>query len=352
MTAIAQPQTPIQTQPRIQTLIQAQPIGILGTGSYLPDRIVSNTEIAGPAGVDADWIERKTGIRTRRRAAPGQATSDLAAEAARRALAAAGADARDVTAIVVATSTPDQPQPATASFVQDLIGAEHAAAVDVNAVCSGFVYALAMAGGLLRSSVTGGAGGLALVIGADVYSRILDYQDRKTAILFGDGAGAVVLGPVSSGRGLYAERLRGFGSEHGLIGVAAGGSRRPASAGTLSEGGHYFRMDGRGVRDFVAAQVPKLVHGLLDEARLRPEELHHLVPHQANGVMLRELADRLELPDTRMHLNVEHYGNTGAASIPIALDEAWRGQGVAPGESVLLAGFGGGMNCGLALLER
>ncbi|MBR7832860.1 ketoacyl-ACP synthase III [Actinospica durhamensis] len=330
-------------------IAQQQPIGILGTGSYLPARVVSNTEIAGPAGVDAQWIERKTGIRARHRAAPDQATSDLAAEAGRRALAAAGVSAHELTTIVVATSTPDQPQPATASFVQHLLGADQAAAVDVNAVCSGFVYALAMAGGLLRSAA---ADGLALVIGADVYSRILDYQDRKTAILFGDGAGAVVLGPAPRGRGLYAGRLRGFGAEHGLIGVEAGGSRRPASEGTVREGGHYFRMDGRGVREFVAAQVPKLVHGLLDEARLRPEELRHLVPHQANGVMLRELADLLELPDTRMHLNVEHYGNTGAASIPIALDEAWRAEAIGAGESVLLAGFGGGMNCGLALLER
>jgi len=331
------------------TAIAQQPIGILGTGSYLPAQIVPNQEIAGPAGVDAAWIERKTGIRTRHRAAADQATSDLAAEAGRRALAAAGAAPRDLAAIVVATSTPDQPQPATASFVQHLLGAEEAAAVDVNAVCSGFVYALAMARGLLGSA---GPDARALVVGADVYSRILDYHDRKTAILFGDGAGAVVLGPVERGRGLYAQRLRGFGSGHGLIGVAAGGSRRPASAGTLVEGGHYFRMQGRAVREFVAAQVPKLVHGLLDEARLRPEELGHLIPHQANGVMLRELEDLLDLPDTRMHLNVAHYGNTGAASIPIAVDEAWRSDAVGTGESVLLAGFGGGMNCGLALLER
>jgi len=325
------------------------PIGILGTGSYLPDRVVSNEEIAGPAAVTAEWIERKTLIRSRHRAAPDQATSDLAAEAARRALEDAGLEPRDVAFILVSTSTPDQPQPATASFVQQLIGAEGAAAVDVNAVCSGFVYALAMAQGLIAAA---GGDKTALVIGADLYTRSLDYADRKTAILLGDGAGAVVLGPVRRGRGLFATRMRGFGDASHLIRVEAGGSRRPASAQTVLEGGHHFKMEGREVREFVAQHVPKLVHAALDEVGLRPGEIAHVVPHQANGMMLRELDELLELPSARMHVNVDRVGNTGSASIPIALDEAARSGAIADGDRVLLLGFGGGMNSGLALLEQ
>jgi len=217
----------------------APAVGILGTGSYVPERTVPNSEIAPAAGVAPEWIESRTGIAERRRAAPHEATSDLAARAAMRALTAAGLPADRIDVIVLATSTPDHPQPATASIVQHLIGARQAAAVDVNAVCSGFVYALAMAEGLLR--VRGG--GHALVIGADVYSRILDYSDRRTAILFGDGAGAVVLGPVPAGRGLLHTALRGHGDEHRLISVPAGGSRTPPSERTVRDGG---RWSGRG----------------------------------------------------------------------------------------------------------
>ncbi len=332
-----------------RTAVMNHVIGVLGTGSYVPERIVPNAEIAAPAGVDAAWIERRTGIRLRRRAAADQATSDLAARAAQRALAAAGLDASDISLVVVATSTPDQPQPATASFVQDRIGAVQAAAVDVNAVCSGFVYALTLARGHL---VAEGSGGAALVIGADVYSRILDPEDRRTAVLFGDGAGAVVLGPVARGRGLYAARLRGFGGYHDLIRVEAGGSRLPASERTVREGRHHFRMEGRAVREFVADVVPKLVNELLVEHAVPAESIRHFIPHQANGVMLGELSGLLSLPSATTHVNVDRLGNTGAASIPVALDEAWREQRIGPGETVLLAAFGGGMNSALALLQR
>ncbi|MGW5718657.1 3-oxoacyl-ACP synthase III family protein [Amycolatopsis sp. NPDC003865] len=318
-------------------------IGVLGTGSYLPGRVVTNAEIAPAAGVDAAWIERKTGIRERRRAEPGQATSNLAAIAADRALLAAGLSPDDVDHIVVATSTPDHPQPATASLVQHLIGARSASAVDVNAVCSGFVYALAMAHGLVRE------GGHALVIGADIYSRILDARDRKTAILFGDGAGAVVLGPVPAGGGVIGTRLRGHGDDHRLIGVRAGGSRVPASVRSVLDGEHFFRMDGRGVRDFVTGHVPGAIASALRESGLPPAAVDHLVPHQANGVMLRELGEALDLPNATLHLTVDRFANTGAASVPITLDAAHRAGALNVGDVVLLAGFGGGMNLGVGL---
>jgi 3-oxoacyl-(acyl-carrier-protein) synthase III len=320
-------------------------IGILGTGSYLPARVVTNAEIAGRAGVDAEWIERKTGIVERRRAAPDEATSDLAAVAAGRALTAAGVSAGHVDYIVLATSTPDHPQPATASIVQSLLGASSAAAVDVNAVCSGFVYAMAMAEGLI---MTGGGSRRALVIGADIYSRILDYDDRRTAILFGDGAGAVVLGPVADGSGLMTTSLRSYGEDQHLIGVPAGGSRLPASADTVRNRDHFFQMDGRGVRGFVSAHVPGAVSAMVQ--RLTPRDRpRHLVLHQANGVMLRDLYRTLDLPDAELHLTVDRYGNTGAASIPITLDAASGAGRLAEGEVVLFAGFGGGMNLGLSL---
>jgi 3-oxoacyl-[acyl-carrier-protein] synthase-3 len=320
--------------------------GIRGTGSYLPPVVVPNEPVAEAAGVTAEWIERKTGIRERRHARPDQAASDLAAHAARSALARAGIDAAALGCVVVATSTPDHPQPATANLVQHLVGADRAAAFDLNAVCSGFVYALEVARALLPGRRRTP---YALVIGVDVYSRILDHGDRRTAVLFGDGAGAVVLGPEPDGPGLGPAVLRGAGEEHGLIRVEAGGSRLPASEKTVADGSHFFRMDGRGVRSFVDRRLPGLVRDVLAAGRLAPEEIDHFVPHQANGVMLRDLTPRLGLPPDSVRFTLDRYGNTGAASIPITLDAVDRAGRLAPGDHVLFAGFGGGMNLAASL---
>ncbi|MGI5459276.1 3-oxoacyl-ACP synthase III family protein [Streptomyces sp. CA-249302] len=327
-----------------------QSIGITGVGSYLPETVISNAEIGHGAGVTDEWIVRKTGIRERRRAAPHEATSDLAAVAAQRALDRAGLTAGQLAYIVVATSTPDHPQPATAALVQDRIGARRAAAFDVNAVCSGFVYALKTAERLLAGAAPGEPRH-ALVIGADIYSRILDYSDRRTAALFGDGAGAVVLGPVPAGQGLKHVSLVSRGDAHGLIRVEAGGSRQPASPSTVAEGGHYFRMDGRGVRSFVQQNLPYEIGRLLRGAAVLPDAVRHFVPHQANGIMLAELWPDLGLHRAALHLTLERYANTGAASVPVTLAEIDRAGAVAPGELVVLAAFGGGMSVGTALLE-
>ncbi|MEW1914510.1 ketoacyl-ACP synthase III [Kitasatospora sp. NPDC085895] len=324
-------------------------IGIVGIGSYLPDTVVSNDEIAHRAGVTGEWIVRKTGICERRRAAPHEATSDLAAEAARRALTRAGLRADQISYLVVATSTPDQPQPATAAIVQNLIGAHQAAAFDVNAVCSGFVHALRVVERLLVGE--DGVSPYGLVIGADIYSRILDYSDRRTAILFGDGAGATVLGPVEPGLGLLQSSLVTRGDAHRLIQVAAGGSRHPASADTLAQGGHYFRMDGRGVREFVQETLPKEVRKLLHQAGISAGAVQHFVPHQANGVMLAELWPEFGLERARLHLTLKEYANTAAASVPITLAELDRTGAAQPGELVLIAAFGGGMSIGTNLLK-
>jgi 3-oxoacyl-[acyl-carrier-protein] synthase-3 len=252
--------------------------------------------------------------------------------------------------VVVATSTPDHPQPATAALVQHRIGARRAAAFDVNAVCSGFVYALKTVEGLL-SGAADGEPRHGLVIGADIYSRILDYGDRRTAALFGDGAGATVLGPVAPGLGLRQISLVSRGDAHHLIEVTAGGSRRPASPGTLTAGDHYFRMDGRGVRDFVTRTLPYETDRLLRRAGVSADAVQHFVPHQANGIMLAELWPDLGLHRAALHLTLERYANTGAASVPVTLAELDRKGAAEPGELVMLAAFGGGMSLGLALLN-
>lgn len=321
-------------------------VGVLGTGSYVPAEIITNDVIGAPAGVTAEWITRKTGIRQRRFAGSHEATSDLAIAAGRRALEGARLDPSDIGTIIVATSTADSPQPPTSCIVQDALVARNAAAFDLNAVCSGFIFALATG-----QRLDGPGGGNVLVIGADTYSRILDRDDRRTAVLFGDGAGAVVLGPVQGGHGIIASKLMSFGDRRELIHVPGGGSRRPASERTLAEGLHFFRMDGRGVRDFVGEVVPGAVHEFLAQAGVNPDDIAHVVPHQANGVMMGELAAKLRLGRAAWHSTVERYGNTSAASIPVTLDEAARSGRIAPGELVLLVGFGGGMAAGMSLVR-
>ncbi|MGW6930965.1 3-oxoacyl-ACP synthase III family protein [Lentzea sp. NPDC054927] len=323
------------------------PIGVIATGSYLPARSVGNTEVGAAAGVTDEWIMRKTGIRSRRRAAPHEATSDLAAAAAKAALAQARVTPDQVSYIVVATSTPDHPQPATASIVQHLLGASNAAAFDVNAVCSGFVFALSVAKGLLHDQPQG----YALVIGADIYSRILDHSDRSTAILFGDGAGAVLIGRVDVGRGVLGTRLTTRGDQHDLIGVPAGGSRMPASAATVTNHQHFFTMKGRAVRTFVESSLSQEVKALLRENSVAPQNVRHFVPHQANGAMLDDVWPSLGLHDATCHFALEQYGNTGAASIPITLDLVHRKRLLAQNDLVLLCGFGGGMSIGSVLIS-
>ncbi|MFI9387115.1 3-oxoacyl-ACP synthase III family protein [Kutzneria sp. NPDC052558] len=322
-------------------------IGILGTGSYLPAEKVSNDRIAEWTGVTEEWILRKTGVRHRWYAAEHEATSDLAAHAARAALADAGIRPEQVGWILVATCTPDHPMPPTACLVQDRIGAVNAAAFDVNAVCSGFVIALAAAAELMDPS----AENYALVIGADIYSRIIDRTDKRTAVLFGDGAGAVVLGPVPADRGFVGADVRSHGDRHELITVEAGGSRLPASTGTLADGRHFFRMSGRAVREYVDDEVPAAVRRVLARHGVEPERVDHFLPHQANAVMLQDIRPRLGLPAARLHLTVADHGNTSAGSIPLALDEANRGGLLRDGDMLLLAGFGSGMTVATALLR-
>ena len=323
-------------------------IGIIGTGSYMPEWVVTNAELAQRVpGTTAEAITSKTDIRARRFAAGTQATSDLAAAAANRALDGAGLSVDRIDYLIVSTSTGDHPQPPTSCLVQDLVGAYGAACFDVNAVCAGFVHGLVLA----QSLVATRPGAHALVVGADLYSRILDFDDRRTAVLFGDGAGAAVVGEVSDDRGFDGYDLATRGDRHDLIWVDAGGSRRPASHKTLAEGGHFFRMKGRDVTDIVLHEVPPFVDKLLARAGMTAADVDHVVPHQANGRLLTQLVERCGLAGATTHRTVEKYGNVGCASVPVTLDEANRAGLLADGDLVLLLGFGGGMSMGASLLR-
>jgi 3-oxoacyl-(acyl-carrier-protein) synthase III len=323
-------------------------VGILGTGSYLPERVVTNAELATfVRGADPEWAVRKTLIEARRFAADHEATSDLAIRSAEQALANARITADRVDYLILSTSTGDSPQPPTSSLVQNAIGATRAACFDINVVCAGFVFGLQLA----RSLVVAQPGAVVLVIAADIYSRILDFDDRRTSVLFGDGAGAAVVGAVPAPYGILDIELVTRGDAHKLIYVEAGGSRRPASAETVADGGHWFRMDGRGVRDFVMDSVPPVLSDLIKGAGLMAEDIDHFVPHQANGMMIREVVAASGLAQAQTHLVLKHYGNTGSASIPIALDEAARSGALKNGDLVLMAGFGGGMAVGASLIR-
>lgn len=328
-------------------ITNGHPAGILGTGSYLPERVVTNAEVGERVGVAPEWIEQKTQIRTRRYAAPSEATSDLAVRAAERALEQAGLAADRIDFIIVSTSTPDFPQPPTAALVQNALGATRAGCFDINVVCSGFPYGLALATSLQALN----PGTHALVIAAEVYSRILDFDDRKTAVLLGDGAGAAVVGPVPTGYGVVTCGLHTRGDAHELIKVVAGGSRLPTSHETVDSGGHYFTMQGRNVASFVFDEVPPALAELLHDADIPAEQVDHLVPHQPNGKLLESLVSKAGLDHVTTHRTLEQYGNVGSASIPITLDAANRAGAFADGDLLLLAGFGGGMSIGTCLLR-
>ncbi|MGA4950581.1 3-oxoacyl-ACP synthase III family protein [Streptomyces lydicamycinicus] len=324
-----------------------QSIGILGTGSYVPERHVSNAEVAARVGVDEEWIARKTQIGGRRYAAADEATSDLGLHAGTAALKRSGLAAGQIDYLILATSTPDSPQPPTAYHVQRGLGADAAACFDINVVCSGFVYGLELA----RSLVASHPGSHALVVAADVYSRILDFSDRRTAVLLGDGAGAAVVGEVPDGRGFVDFELGSRGDAHELIRVEGGGSRMPTSPETIAEGRHYFRMEGRGVRDFVMENFPPFVDRLCAKTGIGRDAVQHFVPHQPNGVLLTELVECAGLAHAFTHRTLERYGNVGSASSAVTLDEANKAGCLKDGDLVLIGSFGGGMSIGAGLMR-
>jgi 3-oxoacyl-[acyl-carrier-protein] synthase-3 len=321
-------------------------VGILGTGKYVPDRILTNSDLEKMVETNDEWIVTRTGIRERHLAAETQATSDLAYEAAVRALEAADLKPEDLDLIIVATITPDMFFPSTACILQEKLGARKAAAFDLSAACSGFIYSLATATGMLKSGLYRNA----LVVGAECLSRITDYTDRNTCILFGDGAGAVVLGEVPEGRGFRSFELGADGSGGPLLKLAGGGSRLPASTETVDSKAHYIYMAGNEVFKFAVRIMGSAAEEALRKAGIDKKDVDLLVPHQANIRIIQAALSRLELPEEKCMINLDRYGNVSAASIPIALAEAVEQGRVSEGDCLVLVGFGGGLTWGASVL--
>jgi 3-oxoacyl-[acyl-carrier-protein] synthase-3 len=319
-------------------------------GAYVPERAVTNLEITRRVDTSHEWIVQKTGIVERRMCEPGQAPSDLACEAARRCLEQAGVDGSAVDLIVVACATPDQSQPATACIVQEKLGisAGQCPAFDVNSVCAGFVFALDVAQGLMLTDPRRYRN--TLVIGADAFSKILNWEDRRTCVYFGDGAGAVLL-THSEERRPMRFLLGSDGRGRRCIEVPAGGSRVPVDAEVLAKKQNKFVMDGPRVWDFAVETVPRTIRKLLAENNLQPSDVDLLVLHQSNLRMIENIMRSLELPMERTVTTVETLGNTAAASIPLTLEKAVATGKLKEGARVMLCGFGGGLSWGAALLD-
>jgi 3-oxoacyl-[acyl-carrier-protein] synthase-3 len=327
--------------------LKARPVGILGTGSYAPERVLTNEELAQMVDTSDEWITTRTGIKSRRIADEHTATSDLAAEAGRRALADAGVGPDEIDMVIIATATPDMLFPATACVVQDALGLKNACGFDVSAACSGFVYSLSIANSLIGS----GAYQRVLVIGAETLSKIMDWTDRNTCVLFGDGAGAAVLGVVPEGRGIQSVLLGTDGSLSHWLNMPGGGSRMPISQKVLDERLHYIKMAGNSVFKYAVKAMGSAALAALDRAGVTGEDLDLLVPHQANLRIIEAVAERIGVPMSKVLINIDRYGNTSAASVPIALDEARRSGRLKEGNLVEIVVFGGGFTWGSAVLR-
>lgn len=321
---------------------------IIGTGSYLPERVVTNDDMAQLVETSDEWIRTRTGIRERRFAAEGQGTSDLACGAAERAIQAAGIDRSEIDLLIVATMTPDMPFPSTACLVQSKLGLGHICAFDVQAACSGFVYTLGIAQSMLRS----GNFKKALVIGAEKTSPILDFEDRTTCVLFGDGAGAVVLArEEKAGCGVLGTIAGSDGSDPSLLHQPAGGSLIPASAESIAARQHYLKMNGKEIFKQAVRVMGQACSDILERHQCDFNAVDLVIPHQANMRIIESLAKRMKLPLEKFHNNLDAYGNTSAASVGIALDEAFRAGRIKSGDLVLLVAFGAGLTWASALIK-
>jgi 3-oxoacyl-[acyl-carrier-protein] synthase III len=312
---------------------------VLGTGSALPARRVTNAELAETVDTSDEWIVERTGIRSRYIAGEGETTATLGADAARKALAAAGLDASDIDLIILATATPDQTFPASATKIQAMLGINDCVAFDVAAVCSGFLYALSVAESMIRA----GSARTALVIGSETFSRILDWDDRGTCVLFGDGAGAIVLGGVEDGRGVLSARLHADGRHNELLYVDGG----PSTTGTVGK----LRMKGREVFRHAVTNLANVLTETLEAAGLTAADVDWVVPHQANARILDATAKKLGLDPAKVVVTVTDHANTSAASVPLALDQAVRDGRIKAGQLVVLEAMGGGFTWGAAAIR-
>ncbi len=320
---------------------------IVGWGMAVPDRVLTNEQISRMVATTDEWISSRTGIRERRIAGPRDTTASLGLQAARQAMTVAGVNPKDVDLIIVATSSPEYVFPSTGSIIQDALGATHAGAFDLSAACSGFMYALALGSSMIRC----GALQTVLVIGSETLSRLVNWQDRETCILFGDGAGAFVLQAREQPGGVIASVLGSDGSGGDLLKVPAGGSKLPASVDTVRDNLHYISMNGREVFRFAARVMVSAAKEVLADAELQLADISLIIPHQANIRIIQSAARGLGLPEERFMVNLDRYGNTSTASIPIAVCEAVSQGRVQPGDNIMLVGFGAGLTWGATLLN-
>lgn len=321
--------------------------GIIGTGSYLPEKVLSNLKLEKMVDTSDDWIRSRTGIVERRIADRQTAASDLSIKAAERALEKANIGAEELDLIIVATITPDYFFPATACIVQDKLGAKKAAAFDLLAACSGFVYGISVAEQFIKSNTYK----YILVIGVEVLSKIIDWSDRNTCILFGDGAGAAVVAPVEEGKGVLFTRLGADGSGGDLLMLPGGGSRIPCTSSSVENGLHYLRMSGSDIFKFAVKIMGEFTVETLKDCGFEVEDIDLLIPHQANLRIINSAAKKLDLPVEKIWTNIHRFGNMSAASIPVALDEAASQKRIVPGSLLVLVGFGAGLTWGINVIR-
>lgn len=322
-------------------------VGILATGSYTPERVLTNADLEKMVDTSDEWIVTRTGIRERRISAAEQASSDLAYEAAIKALAKANISPEQLDMIIVATVTPDMMFPSTACILQEKLGASKASALDVSAACTGFLYGIATATQFIQSGMYNHI----LVVGVETLSKITNYKDRNTCVLFGDGAGAAVLGPVEEGYGFQAFELGADGSGGPLLSQPAGGSRIPASNESVENNLHYISMAGSEVFKFAVRVMNSATEAVLKKSGVERDAIDLLVPHQANKRIIDAAVQRFGLSEDKVVINLDRYGNMSSASIPVALDEAIEAGRVKKGDNVILVGFGGGLTWGATLLK-
>jgi len=320
---------------------------IVSTGSYVPEKVLANIDLEKMIETSDEWIIERTGIKERRIADESQAASDLAYEAAKKALKGADLNPEDLNLIIVTTVTGDMPFPSTACILQDKLGAKKATAFDINAACSGFLYGLYVADSFIKSGIHKRI----LVVGTEVLSKITDWDDRTTCILFGDGAGAAIIEPTEEDRGIISMHIHSDGSMWDLLHMPGGGSRTPASKDSIEKRLHFIKMKGNEIFKVAVRKLEDLAVKILKENKLEPSQISLLIPHQANLRIIQAIAERLGIPMDKVYINIDRYGNTSAASIPIALDEAVRAGKVKDGDYILLEAFGGGLTWASALIK-
>ena len=321
--------------------------GILGTGTALPEKVITNFDLEKTVETSDRWITERTGIKERRQAGPGENTSSLSVEASRKALEMAGIKPQDLDLIICSTISPDMPLPATASFIQRDLGARTCCAFDLAAACSGFLFGITVAEQYIKT----GKAKYVLVIGAELLSRYLDYQDRATCVIFGDGVAASVLGPVDPPSGILASELHTNGAYADHLYIPAGGTVKPASCETVQAREHYIKMRGNELFKVAVRSLEEVSRRVLKEAGVCPEQLNLFIPHQANQRITEAVRERLGVPPQRVYSNISRVGNTSSASIPICLDECVRSGRIKKGDLILMSAFGAGVTWGATLMR-